>query len=131
MTWSHIFLYFGKVIELYICLFGNASKMQGEFKFVIESDSQDFSSLLFLIVTLLDTESVWSSSLTVDSIKEHLSGLRIIKFLYNQFHKIEKSWFNEAIILFVFVRWVSSTTATIICRLILLKKWKNIIYENV
>ena len=33
---------FGKIIELYIRLFGNASKMQGEVKFVIKNDSQDF-----------------------------------------------------------------------------------------
>ena len=37
-----MFLYSGKVTELYIRLFGNASKMRGEFKFAIKSDSQDF-----------------------------------------------------------------------------------------
>ena len=55
--------YSGKGIELYIRLFGNASKMRGELKFAIKMIPSFFSSLLFLTVTLLDTRSVWSSSL--------------------------------------------------------------------
>ena len=40
MHWNNVFLNSVKGIELYICLFGNASKMHGEVKFVIKSDSQ-------------------------------------------------------------------------------------------
>ena len=50
--------YSGKGIELYIRLFGNASKMRGELKFAIKMIPSFFSSLLFLTVTLLDTRSV-------------------------------------------------------------------------
>ena len=47
LYFCYIFLYSGKGIELYICLFGNASKISGEVKFVIKSDSQYF---LFLTI---------------------------------------------------------------------------------
>ena len=62
-----MFLYSDKGIELYICFFGNASKMRGEVKFAIKVISITFSSLLFLLVTLLDVRSVWSSSFTLNS----------------------------------------------------------------
>ena len=55
---SHIFLYSGKGIELYIRFFGNDSKMHGEVKFVIKNDSKYLFSLLFLLVTLLDKRSI-------------------------------------------------------------------------
>ena len=42
MPWGHIFVCFGKGIEIYISLLGNASKMYGEVKFAINSDSQYF-----------------------------------------------------------------------------------------
>ena len=53
-----MFLYSDKGIELYIYFFGNASKMRGEIKFAIKVISITFSSLLFLLVTLLDVRSV-------------------------------------------------------------------------
>ena len=40
MLWSHAFLYYVKGIELYIRLFGTASKMRGDVKVVIKSDFQ-------------------------------------------------------------------------------------------
>ena len=53
-----MFLYSSKGIELYICLFGNASKMRGEVKPAITGDSHVPFRLCFSIVKLLDTRSV-------------------------------------------------------------------------
>ena len=53
-----MFLYSSKGIELYICLFGNASKMRGEVKPAITGDSHVPFRLCFSTVKLLDTRSV-------------------------------------------------------------------------
>ena len=52
LVWSNVFLYSEKGIGLYIPHFDNAGKIYSK---VIPST---FSSLLFLVVTLLDTRSV-------------------------------------------------------------------------
>ena len=87
-----------------------------------------FSSLLFLIEMFLDTRSVWSSSLTSNSINEHLLGLRAIKFLWNQFDKRAKSWFSEVIILFIFFshEFIVLYILNVICKVALSKKTEEI-----
>ena len=80
LHWSNVFLNSVKGIELYICLFGNASKMLGEVKFVIKSDSQYFFFFaVFNSNVAREARSVWSSALMLNSIKEDLSGFRTIK----------------------------------------------------
>ena len=80
----------------------NASKKREEIKFAIKSDS--FSSLHFLIEMLLvrDLFDVYPLRQLAKK-KKHWSGLRTITFLLNQFRKIVKSWFNEVIMLLIFL----------------------------
>lgn len=126
MPWGHIFVCFGKGIEIYIRLLGNASKMYGEVKFAINSDSQYF----YFFAVFNGNVVRYEICLQIIFYAKKLKGA----FIRTEEHKvfIIPVWSNSKVliqwgrnILYIFFRWACSTVISVISKLALLKKIEN------